>query len=80
MTHGTHNPTNHSSPAMDLIATWNAKQPVRLDGCGRRERQVSILARGFQAHYLVSNPVSGSKISDSKLNLNLSGFNWKALE
>jgi hypothetical protein len=36
---------------MDLIATWNAKQPVRLDGdCGRREGQVSILARGFQTN------------------------------
>jgi hypothetical protein len=69
----------HSSPAMDLIATWNAKQPTRLV-CGRRERQNSIFARGFQAHYLASKLVSGSKISDSKLNLNLSDFNWKTLE
>jgi hypothetical protein len=43
--------TKRSSPAMDLIATWNAKQPVRLDGaCERREGQVSILARGFQTN------------------------------
>ncbi len=43
--------TKRSSPAMDLIATWNAKQPVRLGGdCGRREGQVSILARGFQTN------------------------------
>ena len=41
----------HSSPAMDLIATWNAKQPVRLDAdCERRDGQVSILARGFQTN------------------------------
>jgi hypothetical protein len=69
-----------SSPAMDLIATWNAKQPARLNGCERRERQNSILARGFQAHYFASNLVSDSKISDSKLNLNLSDFNLKMLE
>jgi hypothetical protein len=43
--------TKRSSPAMDLIATWNAKQPARLDGdCERREGQVSILARGFQTN------------------------------
>jgi hypothetical protein len=36
---------------MDLIATWNAKQPVRLDGdCERPEGQNSILARGFQSN------------------------------
>ena len=47
----THNPAKRSSPAMDLIATWNAKQPVRLDGdCERPEGQVSILARGFQSN------------------------------
>jgi hypothetical protein len=80
MTHGTHNPTKHSSPAMDLIATWNAKQPARLNGCEPRERQNSIFARGFQAHYLASKLVNGSKISDSKLNLKLSDFNWNALE
>jgi hypothetical protein len=80
MTHRTHNPTNHSSPAMDLMATWNTKQPARLAGCGRRERQNSIFARGFQAHYLASNLVSDSKISDSKRNVNLSDFNWKTLE
>jgi hypothetical protein len=66
---------------MDLIATWNAKQPARLDGdCGRPEGQVSILARGFQAHYFASNLVSDSKISETKRNVNLSDFNWKTLE
>jgi hypothetical protein len=50
--------TKRSSPAMDLIATWNAKQPARLDSdCKRPEGQVSILARDFQtnsyfAHHL----------------------------
>jgi hypothetical protein len=42
--------TKRSSPAMDLIATWNAKQPARLAACERREGQVSILARGFQTN------------------------------
>ncbi len=72
MTHETHNPTNHSSPAMDLIAPWNAKQPARLaGGCERPEDQHSISARGFRTNsYLVHT------LSD----FNLSDFNLKALE
>jgi hypothetical protein len=66
---------------MDLIATWNAKQPARLAGiCERPEGQNSISARGFQAHYLASALVNDSNVLDSKLNFNLSDFNWNTLE